>query len=89
LNRSMANLKFFQFKERLKHKCEQYKNNTVHIVNEAYTSKTCTQCGHCKKPKEQNLRDRVYNCRECHLVIDRDVNGSRNIYLRNINLVPC
>ncbi len=41
------------------------------------TSKKCSGCGHIKK--ELKLSDRIYNCSECGLSIDRDLNASINI----------
>jgi len=45
-------------------------------VNPAYTSQTCSGCGH---RQEMPLSVRVYECPSCGLVIDRDHNGSKNI----------
>lgn len=45
-------------------------------VNPAYTSQTCSDCGH---RQEMPLSVRVYECPNCGLVIDRDHNGSKNI----------
>ncbi len=45
-------------------------------VNPAYTSQTCSGCGHRQK---MPLADRVYRCPCCHLDLSRDVNAARNI----------
>src|SRR5205085_1667229 len=45
-------------------------------VNPAYTSQTCSACGH-RQPMP--LAVRVYECPTCGLVIHRDHNGSVNI----------
>jgi len=45
-------------------------------VNPAYTSQDCSGCGHRQKIA---LADRIYTCPCCGLVIDRDLNASRNI----------
>jgi putative transposase len=45
-------------------------------VNPAYTSQTCSSCGHRQK---LTLADRVFNCPCCQLSIDRDHNASLNI----------
>jgi len=52
-------------------------------VNESYTSKTCGRCGNINKELGSS---KSYKCSKCHLEIDRDVNGARNIYLKNIGL---
>ena len=45
-------------------------------VNPAYTSQTCSQCGHRQKIP---LSERVFDCPCCCLHIDRDLNASLNI----------
>ena len=41
------------------------------------SSKTCSSCGH--KKKELKLSERAYQCSECGLEIDRDVNAAINL----------
>ena len=45
-------------------------------VNPAYTTQTCSRCGHRQK---MPLSERVYHCPCCLLSLDRDVNAARNI----------
>jgi len=45
-------------------------------VNPAYTSQTCSRCGHRQK---MPLADRVYHCPRCHLDLSRDHNAAINI----------
>jgi putative transposase len=45
-------------------------------VNPAYTSQDCSRCGH---RQTLSLADRTYTCPCCGLVLDRDLNASRNI----------
>jgi len=63
------------------HGCRVFKA----VVSEAYTSKTCGQCGNVKS----NLGDATtYTCSTCGLVVDRDMLGARNVYcLRNAALI--
>jgi putative transposase len=46
-------------------------------VNPAYTSQDCSSCGHRKT--HLTLADRTYTCAYCGVVLDRDLNASRNI----------
>ena len=49
-------------------------------MNEAYTLKTCSECGYVK----HNLGgSKVFDCDEYGGVMDRDVNGAKNIFLKN------
>jgi putative transposase len=77
--RNMMNFSFYKFKQRLQHKCDLLKHCNLTIVNEAYTSQTCGFCGHLNPTK-----DEMITCASCHKVYDRDVNGSRNIYIKYI-----
>ena len=45
-------------------------------VNPAYTSQTCSQCGHRQKLP---LSERVYSCPCCRAELDRDQNAALNI----------
>jgi len=46
-------------------------------VNPAYISQDCAQCGH--RNTDLALADRTYTCSYCGIVLDRDLNASRNI----------
>ena len=71
---------YYGFCQRLQFKCKQ-NNVSFKLVNESYTSKVCSNCGN----KNDNLgAAAVYNCDNCSTVIDRDVNGARNIYIKNL-----
>lgn len=50
-------------------------------VDPKNTSKECSICGNIK---DMPLSDRVYNCSECGIIIDRDVNAAINILKRGI-----
>jgi putative transposase len=80
ISRNMMTLSFYKFREKLKNKCNV--NNVTLVINgEEYTSKTCTKCGNIK----YNLGcNKIYKCVKCGLKIDRDINGARNIMLKNI-----
>lgn len=75
----MASLRLCELVDRLIMKTREIKNCKVEIVNEAFTTKTCSNCG---EQKETINRNRVYECNKCGLSIDRDINASKNIMLR-------
>lgn len=78
--RLLTMFSFHSFKEKLIFKTIQRRKELL-IVNESYTSCTCTSCGRIKRLKGAE----EYNCR-CGISIDRDVNGARNIFLRNLQV---
>ena len=51
----------------------------VHVGSEAWTTKTCTGCGHVMDVGSRKFVD----CSACNQRMDRDVSGARNIFLRN------
>mgnify|MGYP001606574503 CR=1 FL=1 len=70
-------MKLNKFTTRLKYKCS-IKNCNFGIVNEMYTSKTCSYCGNINN----NLgSSKIYHCDYCKNKIGRDINGARNIFL--------
>jgi len=48
----------------------------IKLVNPAYTSQDCSNCLYRVKKK---LSDRIHNCPNCGLKIDRDLNAAKNI----------
>lgn len=78
--RMMCTLSFYQFKTKLKNKAKEYNINILEKT-EPFTSKTCGNCGNIRYDLGSA---EYYNCNKCHLEIDRDINGARNILLRNI-----
>jgi IS605 OrfB family transposase len=49
---------------------------TCVAVNPAYTSQDCSSCGHRRR---LSLADRTYACPRCSIILDRELNASRNI----------
>ena len=79
--RMMNSLSFYRFKEKLKEQCLR-KNRNLHIVSEAFTTKTCPTCGQLNDIKSE----RVYRCPVCTYELDRDIHGSRNILIRFLSM---
>ena len=73
-----------KFRDRLKHVALKHDNRRVVIVDEAFTSKICGQCG---KMKEKLVGNAVFRCKNqtCNFTWGRDANGARNILLRWMN----
>jgi len=74
----------YRFKRYLKATAKRYRTN-VYDTDERYTSQCCTICGILSKVYDKR---RVKTCVNCDLKIDRDTNGSRNIYLKSICSTP-
>jgi putative transposase len=70
----------FKFRERLEYKCKM-RCRSYQMIDERYTSKMCSNCGEiCEDLGSQ----KILKCKgnDCKKVIDRDVNGARNIYIK-------
>ena len=68
---------FGEFTRQMQYKCDWY-GTKLTIVDRFYpSSKTCSRCGNIKR--DLKLKDRVYICPECGLVIDRDLNAAINL----------
>ena len=81
--RKMYGLSLFQLKLKLQSKCKERHIRLLDLA-EPYTSVTCTCCG---KINKHLGKSKVFNCPSCHLIIDRDINGARNILLKNVPLI--
>lgn len=76
LSKAVASQKFYEFRARLKAKCDE-NGIELRIVDRFYpSSKTCHHCGSVKK--NLKLSDRIYRC-ECGYVADRDFNAAFNL----------
>ena len=80
LNRYMMQLSHFSFRERLIHKASLNGCNVI-VCGEPWTSKTCGRCGNIDRDLGNK---KTYSCEKCGLIIDRDVNGARNILIRSL-----
>jgi len=78
----LSMLSHYKFSSKLLYKAKEH-NCQVHIVTEEYTSMTGGNCGFMSK----NYTNRVKTCKNCKHKVDRDLNGARNILLKNNELV--
>ncbi len=83
VNRDFNEFKHYKFKMRLLDKSKEIKNTKVLLVGEEYTSKTCSKCGYIKYDLKNS---KIFKCNRCSLKIDRDINGSRNIFNKNVSM---
>lgn len=77
--RKMLTWSHARFRKRLLCKAEEHGKTIITSVSEAYTSKTCTSCGHIHT---RLGGARVFRCSSCGVVMDRDANAAKGILLR-------
>ena len=76
LSKAVASQKFYEFRKRLKAKCDE-KGIELRVADRFYpSSKTCHHCGSIRK--NLKLSDRIYRC-ECGYAADRDLNAALNL----------
>ena len=75
LAKSILDVSWNRFRQFLIYKAEEACRQ-VGLVDAAYTTQTCSQCGTCNKKK---LSDRQHICGQCGYVAHRDFNASLNI----------
>lgn len=80
--RAMLTWSHYRFRQHhLLHKAREFPWCRVVLVSEAYTSKTCSECGNIKRNLGSN---KVYKCKLCSpdVKVDRDWNAARGILVR-------
>lgn len=77
--RGMCTWAHYRFRQMLISKSELYPWCKVIVCDEAYTSKTCGQCGSLNQTLGSK---KSFLCPCCHYDADRDISASRNILLR-------
>ena len=76
LSKAVASQKFYEFRTKLKIKCDE-NGIELRVVDRWYpSSKLCHCCGAIKK--DLKLSDRIYKC-DCGYMADRDYNASLNL----------
>jgi len=78
LAQSIYNASWNRFIQLLSYKAESAGLKVIE-VDPRNTSKTCSNCGNLM---EMPLSKRIYNCNQCGLRLDRDINASINILKR-------
>jgi len=81
LAKSIGDVSWSEFNRQLEYKCKWSFKYYLKIGRFEPTSKTCSNCG-CVQ--EMPLSKRIFDCPDCGISIDRDLNASLNI--RNIGL---
>lgn len=78
--KELLNLSHYKFIIKLENMC-RIRGNKYKVITEEYTSKTCTGCG---KINGKLGGSENFKCEKCGIEIDRDLNASRNICIKNI-----
>lgn len=74
--RKVSDLSYYAFQSMLSYKCIKYGKKMLKIGRFEPSSQICSCCGHRQK---MPLDVRTYECPECGMKMDRDVNAAINI----------
>jgi putative transposase len=77
LAKSISDAAFSEFYQVLSYKADWYGKEVVKVDRWFASSKKCSCCGW--KNDGLTLADRIFECKTCGLVLDRDLNASANI----------
>ena len=77
LAKAVQDMGFYEFRRQLEYKCQLYGSQLI-IADRWYPSyKTCSNCGTIKE--SLSLSERIFSCKNCHWVMDRDLNAAINL----------
>ncbi len=77
LARAISDVAMYEFRRQLEYKCQWY-GSKMYVAKRTFpSSKRCSSCGH--KKNELSLSEREYECEECGLKVDRDLNAALNL----------
>ena len=73
---SLSDASFGEFVRQLEYKCQWHGSRLIKADPFYPSTQRCSGCG---ARKEMPLSERIYECPACELVMDRDLNASRNL----------
>ena len=74
---SISDIGFGEFRRQLEYKSNLYGNQIIPVDRFYPSSKTCSFCGWIKE--DLVLKDRMFTCKNCGQIIDRDLNAAINL----------
>ncbi len=83
LSKSISDAGWGELIRQLEYKCKWMGIEFIQVDPFYPSTKTCSQCG---TVKDLTLKDRIYECSSCGLVIDRDLNAARNLMFEGIRV---
>ena len=85
LARSISDVGWYEFNRMLEYKSLWNAKHFIKIDRWFASSKICNECG--SKKVDLKLNDRIYVCKNCGNVVDRDFNASKNILAEGLNVL--
>lgn len=85
LAKSIASVSWSKFFSMLEYKAMWYGNDIIKVPTMYPSSQTCSCCGY-KNPLVKNLAIRKWECPQCYVKHDRDINASINILNKGLSV---
>jgi putative transposase len=87
LARAISDASWSAFRSMLEYKAHGHGRSVIVVDRWLPSTKTCSGCGQVKD--SMPLRQRVFRCDRCPLVLDRDINAARNILAAGRAVTAC
>ncbi len=78
LSKAIAEVSWYEFRVQLEYKTKWYGRKLIIAASNYASSQLCSKCGN-KSPQTKDLSCRMYKCLECGMILDRDINASKNL----------
>lgn len=78
LSKAIAEVSWHEFRRQLEYKSKWYGRELIIAPSNYASSQLCSECG-TKSVQTKDLSCRIYNCTVCGMVLDRDINASKNL----------
>jgi putative transposase len=77
LAKAIGDMGFYEFRRQLEYKSKLYGSELIVVSRWEPSTKRCSNCGHLKD--SMLLSERVYQCENCGISLDRDLNAAKNL----------
>ena len=86
LAQAISDCGWYTFTEMLKYKCNWYGKQLIKVPTFYASSQLCSNCGY-KNKDVKDLKVRIWTCPVCNEVHDRDINASKNILQKGLEIL--
>ena len=86
LAQAISDCGWYTFVEMLKYKCNWYGKELVKVPTFYASSQLCSNCGY-KNKDVKDLKVRIWTCPVCNEIHDRDINASKNILQKGLEIL--
>ncbi len=78
LAKAISEVSWYEFRTMLEYKCKWYGRELIIAPSNYASSQLCSNCGN-KSNQTKDLSCRTYICPVCGMIMDRDLNASKNL----------